>query len=134
MKKILENVTRITTQQEYELLKEYIEKLTGEATEKGLLSDSDSGNAYRKEIGRLAKIGAQYENEFMSFSFREPLILDVKMKMVKKNLRSKDAADLLGVSETYLSKFLNNRIKNIPLDFARKLHKRLDIDAKKILG
>ena len=67
MKKILEGVDRITTKVEYELLDNYIEVLIKEATEKGLLESEAGDNEYSREIGRLARIGAHYENEFMIY-------------------------------------------------------------------
>ncbi|MDR2848723.1 MAG: helix-turn-helix domain-containing protein [Bacteroidales bacterium] len=135
MKKILENVTRITTQTEYDLLSEYVEKLLQEATVGGYLSDINADNEYTREIGRLARLGGIYESEFMAFPFgtQSHLVQSVKTEMNKRGLRQRDAAKLLGVPEPSFSRFLRGQ-KKLTLDFARKLYNKFDIDPKLILG
>jgi hypothetical protein len=68
MKKILEGVTRITTAGEFDILTAHIETLIYEATEGGYFSDPDESNEYTKEIARLGKLGARYEDEFLNLS------------------------------------------------------------------
>ena len=68
MKKILEGVTRITTSLEFDLLKNQIDTLIREATDGGYFSGIDESNEYTKEIARLGKIGARYEDEFLNLS------------------------------------------------------------------
>jgi hypothetical protein len=71
MKKIFENVTRLTTKIEYDLLSEHLEDLIKDATEGGYLSDPDENN-YTREIARLSALGGMYETDFMTFSFSKP--------------------------------------------------------------
>ena len=68
MKRIFEGVTRITTTIEFDLLMGHIDTLIREATENGYFSDIDASNEYTKEIARLGKIGARYEDEFLNLS------------------------------------------------------------------
>ena len=65
---ILKGVDRITTSVEFDLLKSHIEILITEATENGYLATQGADNIYTREIARLAKIGALYEDEFLDLS------------------------------------------------------------------
>jgi hypothetical protein len=65
MQTILRDVDRITTPIEFELLQFYIDALINEATEKGYLATQGANNMYTREIARLARIGARYEDEFL---------------------------------------------------------------------
>ena len=68
MQTILKRIDRITTPLEFELLKSHLEILINEATEKGYLATQGANNAYTREIARLAKIGAHYEDEFLNLT------------------------------------------------------------------
>ena len=68
MRMILEGVARITTSIEFDMLMNHIDVLIGEATEGGYFSDIDESNEYTREIARLGKIGARYEDEFLNLS------------------------------------------------------------------
>jgi len=70
MEKIFENISRITTQKEYDLLWDHLELLIKIATETGYLSEQNANNEYSREIGRLSRLCAKYENEFMTFDFK----------------------------------------------------------------
>jgi len=63
--KIFQDVARITTDWEYELLKNCINKLIDEATQKGYLAEMGADNEFTHEIARLGKIGALYETEVL---------------------------------------------------------------------
>jgi len=65
---ILKGVDRITTSVEFDLLKSHIETLITEATENGYLATQGADNIYTREIARLAKIGAHYEDEFLDLT------------------------------------------------------------------
>ena len=100
MEKIFENVIKITTIEEYNLLTSYLENLIQEAIKNGHLATPDSNNEYRREIGRLSRLGGIYEAEYMNFDFGEPpLIKSVKKEMARRGLRQRDAAKLLGVPD-----------------------------------
>jgi len=135
MKKILENVTRLTTKTEYELLSVHLENLIKVATENGHLSDSEE-NEYTREIARLSSLGGQYEAEFMTFAFSKPksgLILNVQWEMTKRGMRQKDAAHFLGVNEPSFSRFLHGKTK-LSYELAKCLYTKFDIDPKLIFA
>ena len=60
-----ENNTSITSQEQYNEVRAQLENLIREATEKGML-ESDADNEYTRKIGKLAKLTATYEDQFMS--------------------------------------------------------------------
>jgi hypothetical protein len=70
MQKIFEGVTRITTRIEFDLLMNHIDSLIREATKGGHFSDPNESNEYTREIARLGKIGALYEDEFLNLSIK----------------------------------------------------------------
>lgn len=129
MDKILVGVDRIMTQAEYELLSKYIELYTHYAIDNGFLKDDNPDNEVRKELGRLTRLGGQYEKEFMSFPFGKdtPLVHAVKVEMFKRGLKQKDVADILEVPESSLSRFLRGQTK-VSFDLAKKLYGIFKID------
>ena len=72
-----ENNTPITSQEQYNEVRTQLEVLIHEATTKGML-EADADNEYTREIGELAKLTAEYEENYMN-------ILPLKVK----NLLSK---------------------------------------------
>ena len=62
----LKNLKRIETAEQYDAVCALVDKLIDEASEKCLL-ESEYDNEYTREIGRLSRMGAIYENEFMIF-------------------------------------------------------------------
>ena len=135
MKKILAGVDRITTKVEYELLDSYIEFLIKEATDKGLLEPEVDDNEYKREIGRLARIGARYENEFMNLSIikkNTPLILELERKLKDRGLTQKKAAELIGVNEPVLSGIMCGK-KPVSMRTAKRLFKEFNIDPKLLI-
>jgi hypothetical protein len=72
MLRIFENVTRLTTRTEYDLVRAHIELLIKTATDEGYFSDPEGDNEYIREFGRLARLSASYEDEFMNLSFITP--------------------------------------------------------------
>jgi antitoxin component HigA of HigAB toxin-antitoxin module len=71
----------------------------------------------------------------MEFEFINPtplLIRIVKTEMEKRNLRQREAAKLLNITEPSFSRFLTGKRK-LTFDFAQKLYKTFQIDPKLIL-
>jgi len=60
-----ENQTSITTLEQYNEVHAQIEGLIHEATTKGML-EPEADNEYTREIGRLAKLTAEYEDKYMN--------------------------------------------------------------------
>lgn len=67
-----ENNTSITSQEQYNEVRAQLENLIREATEKGML-ESDADNEYTQKIGKLARLTAEYEENYMN-------ILPLKVK------------------------------------------------------
>ena len=70
MEKIFENKEQIYTQNEYDLVSNHLETLIRIATQGGYLSEQNANNEYTREIGRLSRLCARYENEYMIFEFK----------------------------------------------------------------
>ena len=60
-----ENNTPITSQEQYDEVRTKIEELIREATAKGML-EADADNEYTREIGKLARLTAEYEEKSMN--------------------------------------------------------------------
>ena len=67
-KSTFKGIDRITTEIEFDILKSKIDVLINEATDNGYLATQGANNIYTREIARLAKIGARYEDEFLHLS------------------------------------------------------------------
>ena len=133
MKKILEGVTRITTPIEFELLTNHTDDLIREATEGGYFSDPDESNEYTKEIDRLGKIGARYEDEFLNLSIqRNPLVCEIEQTLKSRGLTQKKAAELVGVTEPTFSDVLRGK-KRITMRMAKRLFTELHVDPQTII-
>ena len=65
MQTIFEGVNRITTEIEFDLLKKRLDIIINDATENGYLATQGADNIYTREIARLARLGAQYDDEFL---------------------------------------------------------------------
>ena len=85
----LKNIKKLKTIEQYESVRIRVDELIREASAKGML-ESEYDNEYTREIGRLANLGADYENEYMEFKY-----LKVKNKSSLKNNIEKVDANLL---------------------------------------
>jgi hypothetical protein len=62
----LKNLGKIKTKEQYDAVCIRVDELIHEASERGLL-ESEYNNEYTREIGRLSRLGAIYEDEYMTF-------------------------------------------------------------------
>ena len=62
----LKNLRIIETAEQYNSVCVRVDELIHEASERGLL-ESEYDNEYTREIGRLSRIGAIYEDKFINF-------------------------------------------------------------------
>ena len=95
MVKIFENTTRLTTRKEYDTLRIHIELLIKEATENGHFSEPEGDNEYIREFGRLARLSALYEDEFIDFGFITPKtksVSTVQKEAVRFRIKQKNTA------------------------------------------
>lgn len=125
---------KINTRQEYDKVKERVEKLISEATTFGLL-EPDMDNEYTRQIASLSSLMANYEDEYLKIlPLREksPLIRCIEDYYYTHNLHRKDVAKMLGINESVFSQIMNGK-RHISLDIAKKLYTQLGIDPAIIL-
>jgi hypothetical protein len=67
MTKIFENVSELTTRNDYDIAMAYVKKLIAEASLNGAFADPQADNAYVHEIGRVGHLCAAYENAYIKF-------------------------------------------------------------------
>jgi antitoxin component HigA of HigAB toxin-antitoxin module len=132
----LNTLKKVETAEQYEAVRERVNALINEATEKGML-EPDADNEYTREIGRLSYLGAIYENEHMSFKHiavkhTTPLIRSIEEEMYNRNIKQKELAAMLGINEPALSQIIRGK-RAISMRIAKRLHKSLHIDPKLII-
>ena len=125
---------KFTTRNEYDAAKARVEQLIAEATEKGLL-EPDFDNEYNREIAKLSKQMACYEDEYLNIlplRKKSPLIATIEDYFYSHGMRQKDGAKLLGVNESQFSQIMSGR-RPITMRLAKLLHSKLAIGANLIL-
>ena len=128
------NIICIKTREQYDEVRTRVEKLIKEATQKGML-EPGMDNEYIREIGRLAKLSAEYEDNYlniMPLRVKNPLIQAIKNYFYSKNMKRKEAAQVLGLNESVFSQIMNGKRK-ISTTLAKKLYTELNINADIIL-
>lgn len=128
------NVICITTREQYDEVRTRVEQLIKEATQKGML-EPGMDNEYIREIGRLAKLSAEYEDNYLNIlplRVKNPLIQAIEDYFHSKNMKRKEAAQELGLNESVFSQIMNGKRK-ISATLAKKLYTDLNIDADIIL-
>jgi len=117
----------ITTKAEYEAIMTRVNELVE-------IVDDNTPKTDRNyiELDFLTDLVVEYEKAH--FSIGKPALSDViKMRMNELNLTQKALAEMLGISTPRVNEYLNG--KSLPtLQVARKIHKKLNIDANVILG
>ncbi|GAP72485.1 hypothetical protein SAMD00024442_33_7 [Candidatus Symbiothrix dinenymphae] len=109
----LQTLEKAKTREEYDAIRIRVDELINEATEKGLL-ESDADNEYTREIGRLGRLGAQYETEYYPFKClkvrqKSPLIKSSEDEMYSRNLKQKELSEMLGVNAPTLSQVMREK-------------------------
>ena len=125
---------KLTTRKQYDETKARVESLIAEATEKGML-EPEMDNVYTQEIGKLSKLMAAYEDEYLNIlplRQKSPLISSIEDYFYAHGMKQKEGAKLLGVNESQFSQIMSGRRK-ISMTFAKRLHKMMGIDANLIL-
>jgi len=137
MKKVFENVLKITTRDDYDAVLSHVKELIIEATENGSLDDPEADNESIREIGRLSVLGANYEDEYIEFKHIEvrkksPLIKSIEDEMYSRDMKQKELAEMLEINEPALSQIMRGK-RSISMRTAKRLHKSLNIDAKMLI-
>ncbi|MEN8203495.1 MAG: helix-turn-helix domain-containing protein [Bacteroidota bacterium] len=112
---------------QYERLFERIEELL-----KIVDDNTPMDNRYMVELDLLSELVAEYEEKH--YPIEPPTLIEmVQERMFEMKLSQKELAELLGVSPPRISEYLNGKSEPT-LKVARIMHKKLDIDAKVLLG
>jgi HTH-type transcriptional regulator / antitoxin HigA len=84
-----------------------------------------------QELNILSDLVENYETEHYPIGI--PSLKDViKLRMFEMGIKQKDLANLLGTSTSRISEYLNGK-RDITLEIARALNKKLNIDSDIIL-
>jgi len=116
---------KILTELQYKAALQRIDKLIEEGFEQF--------EEKRIEFEILSKAIEAYEDIHAPMPFYPKDIQTViKIRMAEKNLKQKEASEILGISQTRFSEILRGK-RRINIDIAQKLYKKLGIDPGLIL-
>lgn len=117
----------IQTEKEYKAIVERIETLLQDANN----IENKEAKGYI-ELNVLSNLVADYEER--TYPIKKPSLVEVvKMRMAEMGLNQKRLSELLGVSTSRISEYLNGKSEP-PLNVARSISVKLDIDASIVLG
>lgn len=117
----------IETQKEYKAVCIRVEELLKKVGNETLPDDPNF-----IELDLLSDLIADYEEQHEPLT--QPTLVDViKLRMYEKGLNQKRLSELLGVSTSRISEYLNGKSEP-PLNVARDISVKLDIDPAIVLG
>lgn len=126
-------INKITNDSEHEVIASKIEELLKKSSSNG------GFNSLTKEetllLKNLSLLVEEYEDNqlhLMPIKAPQTLIEMIRFKMYEMNIKQKQLATLLEMSEARISELLNGKRK-LNLEVAKKLHRKLNIDAKFLL-
>jgi HTH-type transcriptional regulator/antitoxin HigA len=124
---------KIENRKEYEAVMARIEKLIQKSTEAGGFDKLTKKET--ETLENLSLIAEQFEDSIPLMPIKQPSTIAemLRYKMFELNLKQKQLAKLVGVSETRISELLNGKRK-LNIGLAKKLHFKLNIDADFILN
>ena len=128
------NIGCITTREQYDEVRSHVNSLIKEATQKGML-EPGADNEYVREISRLAKLSDEYEDTYLNIlplRVKNPLLQALEDYFYGRNMKRKEAAELLGINESVFSQIMNGKRK-ISTTLAKKIYSDLHIDADLII-
>ncbi len=135
MTRKFKNITKIEDQKLYEKVLAYTNGLINEATSKGMLTTQGAENEYTREIGRIGRLCADYETNYITFKslqFKSPLLSSIENELEKRSLKQRQAAQLLDIKESTFSQIITGK-RPISMQMAKKLYRVFNIDPKLIL-
>lgn len=126
------NMTKIKDNKEYDQVMSRIEKLLKKSTQNGGFDGLIEEDV--KTLQHLSLIAEEYEDNIPLMPIKAPttLVEMIRYKMFEMNLKQKQLAKILDVSETRISELLKGKRK-LNMELAKKLHSKLNIDASFIL-
>lgn len=117
----------IQTEKEYNAIVERIETLLQDV---GNIENTNAKGYI--ELNLLSDLVADYEER--TYPVAKPSLVEVvKMRMAEMGLNQKRLSELLGVSTSRVSEYLNGKSEP-PLNVAREISRKLSIDASIVLG
>ncbi len=117
----------IQTEKEYNAIVERIEVLLQDANN----MENTNSKGYI-ELNLLSDLVADYEER--TYPVKKPSLVEVvKIRMAEMGLNQKRLSELLGVSTSRVSEYLNGKSEP-PLNVARNISVKLNIDASIVLG
>lgn len=124
--------TQLKSRKEYDEVMARIEKLLQKSTKLGGFDKLSAVD--RNALSDLSLVAEQYEDSIPLMPMKNPETLAdmLRYKMYEKDLKQKQLASLLGISEAFISGLLSGRRK-LTIELAKKLHTKLDIDAHFLL-
>ena len=125
-------VEKITDRAEYNQVMKQIELLLQKSTNNGGV-DSLSKDELNT-LQQLSLMAEQYEDSIPLMPIKTPSTLTemIRYKMFEMNLKQKQLANILEVSEARISELLNGKRK-LNISLAKKLYKKLNVDAAFLL-
>jgi HTH-type transcriptional regulator/antitoxin HigA len=123
---------KINDRKEYDEVMKRIEKLLQKTTQNGGFEKLPTKDV--ETLKKLSLMAEQFEDGIPLMPIKQPTSLTemIRYKMFEMNLRQKQLAKLLEISETRISELLAGKRK-LTIDLAKKLHTKLNIDAHFIL-
>lgn len=120
-------MTKIETKEQYEWAVGRVEELLPLVTD-----DTPRDDPHSIELEILSNLVADYSDAH--FSLGEPSLVDVlKLRMYEMGLTQKSLSELIGVSPSRVSDYINGRSEPT-LKVARAISRNLHIDANIVLG
>lgn len=120
-------MAQIKTEQQYRSLLKRVDELLDLVEETTPLTDPNM-----IELDILSDLVEEYEDEH--YPIGTPSLVDViKLRMYEMNLTQAKLAELIGVSASRISEYLNGKSEPT-LQVAKQLHKKLGISPNIILG
>lgn len=124
---------KIENRKEYDAVMAHIETLLQKSTEAGRFDKLTKKDA--ETLKNLSLIAEQFEDSIPLMPIKQPSTIAemLRYKMFELNLKQKQLAKLVGVSETRISELLSGKRK-LNIGLAKKLYFKLNIDADFLLN
>lgn len=125
-------IEKIRTHDDYVDVMNRVEKYLQKVTQSGGFAALSEAEA--EELKTLSVLAEQYEDAIPVFPIRPPQTLPemLRLKMMQLNIKQKNMAKMLNISESKLSDVLASK-RRIDIDLAKKLYEILKIEAEFIL-
>ncbi len=123
---------KISSKKEYDEVMKRVEKLLQKSTKGGGFKNLPASEV--TALQKLSIMAEKYEDSIPLMPIKTPTTLTemIRYKMFEMNLKQKQLARILEVSETRISELLTGKRK-VNIELAKKLHAKLHIDAHFIL-